>query len=430
MSKMSGSQNTLFYKLIQESYFSERTAARVYLYEARMVKNDDLAILLRFIANTEILHANELKTILTSAGIKLERNNKNTVDIVDLASKLIDDKDILRFNRMLESQTYLSYRKAAGISPNEETENKIIQIAEDEKYHEKRFYDLLIHIENNEDKEDDPLYVLDKSIDEGKRRLSRSVLELLFSGIIGGISVTLGAIASSAASGGISNHQMSLIVASAILPIGFFILKLTNTDLFTANFLIPVTPILEKQGKVSRLIRVWAVTYIGNFIGVLMILLLIIIGGKESMGPYAANHFIALSEFKMNRPVLETFISAIFAGMLITLMTWLVLSVKDRVAKLIAIWIIIFTISIGMFTHVILSSAEVFIGAAVGAPFNMLTWIVHLGLPGTIGNMVGGILVIAVLYYLHLLHSRKNLSDYRKLRNTVLDEAARKQMKL
>jgi len=182
---------------------------------------------------------------------------------------------------MLESQTYLSYRKAAGISPDEETENKIIQIAEDEKYHEKRFYDLLIHIENNEDKEDDPLYVLDKSIDEGKRRLSRSVLELLFSGIIGGISVTLGAIASSAASGGISNHQMSLIVASAILPIGFFILKLTNTDLFTANFLIPVTPILEKQGKVSRLIRVWAVTYIGNFIGVLMILLLIIIGVRN-----------------------------------------------------------------------------------------------------------------------------------------------------
>ena len=187
-------------------------------------------------------------------------------------------------------------------------------------------------------------YVLDKSIDEGKKRLSRSVLELLFSGIIGGISVTLGAIASSAASGGISNHQISLIVASAILPIGFFILKLTNTDLFTANFLIPVTPILEKQVKVSRLMRLWAVTYIGNFIGVLIILLFILIGGTESMGMYAANHFIALAEFKMNRPIMETFISAVFGGMLITLMTWLVLSVKDRVAKMIAIWIIIFNV--------------------------------------------------------------------------------------
>ncbi len=350
--------------------------------------------------------------------------------IVNLVSQLIDDKDILRFNRMLESQTYLAYRKAASISPDEETKNRLLQIAEDEKYHEKRFYDMLMYMEGNEDKEGDPLYVLDKSIDEGKRRLSRSVLELLFSGIIGGISVTLGAIASSAASGGISNHQISLIVASAILPIGFFILKLTNTDLFTANFLIPVTPILEKQGKVSRLMRLWAVTYIGNFIGVLIILLFILIGGTESMGMYAANHFIALAEFKMNRPIMETFISAVFGGMLITLMTWLVLSVKDRVAKLIAIWIIIFTISIGMFTHVILSSAEVFIGAAAGAPFNVATWFIHLGLPGTVGNMAGGVLVIAVLYYLHLLHSRKSLSDYRKLKDIVLEKAARRQIRL
>lgn len=112
-------------------------------------------------------------------------------------------------------------------------------------------------------------------------------------------------------------------------------MKLTNTDLFTANFLIPVTPILEKQGKVSRLMRVWAVTYIGNFIG-----------------------------------------------------------------------------------------------AAAGVPFNVAARFMHLGLPGTVGNMAGGVLVIAVLYYLHLLHSRKSLSDYRKLRDIVLEKAARRQIRL
>ncbi len=71
---MNSSQGALFYKSIQESYIAEKIAVRVYLYEARRVKNEDLAILLRFIANTEYFHSDELKSILRSSGIELKEN--------------------------------------------------------------------------------------------------------------------------------------------------------------------------------------------------------------------------------------------------------------------------------------------------------------------------------------------------------------------
>ncbi len=419
-----------FYKALKELYNQEKIAKRVYNYETKKVEDKDLAILLRFISKTEQLHSDLLRELLTSAGIEPKPDIQRANDAVKLVSTLLNDKDILRFNQILEAQAVTSYRKYANIAPDEKSKKILLQIADDEKYHENRFSVMLAAIKSREDKEGDPLYVFEKTVDEGKKRLSRSALELLFSGIIGGISVTLGDLASAAASGGIANQQISLIVASVILPLGFFILKLTNTDLFTANFLIPVTPILERDGEISKLLRLWTVTYIGNFLGVAIILALIAIGGIASIGIFAKTHFIELADYKMHRSIIETFISAIFAGMLMTLMTWLVLAVKDRVAKLIAIWIIIFMIGIGSLTHVVLSSAEVFIGAIAGAPFNMIDWVIKLGIPGTIGNIIGGTIFIATLYYLHILHSKRDLTDYRRHKNAVLYEAIKKRIKL
>ncbi len=420
----------LFIEIIKELYAQEKIAQRVYHYEVAKVEDQDLAILLRFISKTEQLHAELLETILVSAGIKPEFDSVAVKEAIRLVSTLMNDKDILRFNQILEAETVINYRKYAELAPDKETKKILLQILEDEKYHERRFSLILDSMKSREDKEGDPLYVFEKTVDEGKKRLSRSSLELLFSGIIGGISVTLGALASSAASGAIADKQIALIVFSVILPLGFFILKLTNTDLFTANFLVPITPILEKSGKFSNLLRLWTITYIGNFIGVAIILALIAVGGIDSIGFYAKGHFLELADYKMHRPIIETFISAIFAGMLITLMTWLVLAVKDRVAKLIAIWITIFMIGIGSFTHVVLSSAEVFIGALAGAQFNVSKWIVQLGIPGTLGNIAGGTIFIATLYYLHILHSRKDLTEYRKHKNAVLYEAIKKRIRL
>jgi formate/nitrite transporter FocA (FNT family) len=82
--------------------------------------------------------------------------------------------------------------------------------------------------------------------------------------------------------------------------------------------------------------------------------------------------------------------SAVFAGALITAMTWFVEGQLSMVVRLIVAWIAGALLALGSFNHVIVATLELIFGYRYGANYPWTFILGNFGLAAA-GNMVGGI---------------------------------------
>ncbi len=421
-------------KRLQENLYSERAAMRIYWSQVERVKDPDLALLLRSIASTEAHHARLLSDRIKALGGEPKGDIPyEEKEIMKLVDEMKTDEDLLRLNIILENMAVNSYREDIVGSPDEETKKVLEQILLDEIEHSQNFLQFLFKLKEQHVEESDALSVFTTAMEKGKKRLMRPWLEMLMSGIIGAIHVTFGAIAMAAAAGAVgwkTNHSLGALVGAVFFPIGFIMLKLSQSELFTENFLVPVIPVIDGKEPVKLLIKLWSLTLLGNLMGAVLFYLLVSAGGKGALGKLPGDYLLYLTQHKLSRTFVETFISAILAGAIITTMTWLVLATKSDVAKLIAVWSCIFVMAAGSFTHVVVSTSEVLLGKIYGAHVHLSLWFNKLFLPAASGNLIGGMFLIAFLHYLQVLHARKERALYKKRREAALETAIREKLRL
>ncbi len=416
---------------LEKNLYAERIAVKIYHYQAQRVKDTDIALLLRSIANTEAYHASILAQLIKRLGGEVKPGIPYEEErIIELVDSMHTDADILRLNIILEEKAFNSYKEDSLFSEDPQVSEVLESIMKDEANHIERFIQALMMLKEEGKEEESPFLVFQRAIETGIKRLSRPWLEMLMSGIIGAIHVTFGAVAMAAAAGATANSKLSTLIGALFFPIGFILLKLSHSELFTENFLVPVIPVLEGEEQMGKLIKLWGLTLTGNLIGAFVFSLLVLAGGKGSLGHLPVEHLQALALYKLSRPFAETLVSAVFAGAIITTMTWLVLATKSDVAKLIAVWACIFVMAIGHFTHVVVSTSEILLGRVYGAGVNLSRWFTGLFIPATLGNTLGGMILIALLHYLQVLHSRKAHLSYLKRRNEALEAAIKEKLRL
>ena len=419
---------------LQENLFSERAAMRIYWSQVERVKDPDIALLLRSVASTEAHHAALLVNCIKSLGGKPKEGLPyEEQEVMALVDEMKTDEDLLRLNIVLENMAINSYQTDVMACPDPEIAQILERIMMDEDEHSRRFLEILFKLREQRQEEIDALSVFTVAMEKGKKRLARSWLEMFMSGVIGAIHVTFGAVAMAAAAGAAgwkTNPGVALLVGSLFFPIGFILLKLSQSELFTENFLVPVMPVIDGKESPLLLIKLWSLTLVGNLLGAVLFSLMVYIGGKGVLGKLPAGFLVFLTHHKLTRSFLETFMSAVFAGAIITTMTWLVLATKSDVAKLIAIWSCIFVMAIGSFTHVVVSTSEVLLGKIYGADVTFDIWLSKLFIPASLGNLVGGMFLIAFLHYLQVLHARKERALYKRRREAVMEKAIREKLRL
>lgn len=255
------------------------------------------------------------------------------------------------------------------------------------------------------DKEPKPLgqeapEVVDDASKIGAKRLHRPLLGDAITAFTGGMSVGFGAIALAAAAaavgGGLGTSSVGLLVGSLVFPVGFLILLVGKTELFTENFLLPVAAVLKHRGNLKQLGSLWIVTLGSNLFGVLVFAFLASRGDVLAAG--AADELIALAEHKVHYDFSTAFIKAVFAGWLITTLTWLLVAAEGGLGPRIAvIWAVAALIVLGQFNHVVISAAEIFMAMMLGAPIGVGTWVTANFLPALAGNIVGGLVFETML---------------------------------
>ncbi len=420
---------------LQDNLYSERAAMRIYWSQVDRVKDPDISLLLRSIASTEAHHAALLADRIRALGGEPQGGMPyEEEEIMALVEEMKTDEDLLRLNIILEDMAVNSYRQDSMASPDTETAMVLERIMVDEAEHSQRFLRALFQLrEQHRNDEEDALTVFTTAMEKGIKRLARPWLEMFMSGVIGALHVTFGAVAMAAAAGAVggeANHGPAFLVGALFFPIGFVMLKLSQSELFTENFLVPVIPVIDGKESPWPLAKLWGLTLMGNLLGAAIFALMVYLGGKEVLGSLPSGYLLSFTQHKLSRPFLETLMSAVFAGAIITTMTWLVLATKSDVAKLIAIWSCIFVMAVGSFTHVVVSTSEVLLGKVYGAQVTLKLWFSKLFLPASLGNLLGGMFLIALLHYLQVLHARKERSLYRRRREAALEKAIKEKLRL
>lgn len=254
--------------------------------------------------------------------------------------------------------------------------------------------------------------VFQTAIDTGVKRLNRPALEMGISGLIAGMSVTFGALAAAAVSGATVasfGHEVELfadVLGALVFPIGFVFVVIGRSELFTENFLVPTTSVMVKRARITQLLKLWILTLVGNLVGAVVIAKVVSLEHYHGVpSVHTVEHLRNMAEFLvLERDWDASFYAGVFAGWLITLMTWLLIAAQNNITRLYVIWCVGFLIMLNKFNHVVVNSSEILMAIFVGSEsVTYGAWLQNSFVPTLLGNMVGGLVFVTLLEYIKVM---------------------------
>jgi formate/nitrite transporter FocA (FNT family) len=242
--------------------------------------------------------------------------------------------------------------------------------------------------------------VLEQQIAQAETELERPAVALLLSGLTAGLDIGFGPLLSavhSTLTKDVFAKPVQELINANLYTVGFMFVVLGRSALFTEHTTSAVHPILARRNTVAELIRLWSLVLVANIVGAALFAAF-----AAYLGPaLGIIDPMVLSEHahpKISKPAGITFASAIGAGWLMGLLSWLVIAARDTISQVFAIWVATMTIALTKLHHSIAGSVDVLmavfagVGPTLGNYGHFLLWAV-------LGNAVGGALFVALLKF-------------------------------
>ncbi|MFD0864043.1 formate/nitrite transporter family protein [Sungkyunkwania multivorans] len=252
------------------------------------------------------------------------------------------------------------------------------------------------HQEKTRSEEDILVDQLSEGIETYRDKKTSVFLSALTAGLEIGFSFLLLGILHNILKERVSKDVIFYILAFAY-PIGFIIIILSKSLLFTEQTSLLALPVLHKRRSIGELLKLWGIVICGNLIGGYIfafagghIGLALEIISVDSIGEIA---------YHVTRPHnLIIFGSSIFAGWLMAVLSWLLSSTKETISRIVVIYIITFTVGFAGFHHSIVGNIEVFAGLIFTSELSVADYLSFQGI-ALLGNAIGGVVFVAALRY-------------------------------
>jgi formate/nitrite transporter FocA (FNT family) len=228
-----------------------------------------------------------------------------------------------------------------------------------------------------------------------KGELSRTNKALALSGLVGGLTMGLTALAVSTVAATIGSGPGAAFIPFLLYPLGFMAVILGRGQLFTENTLYPVALILAERRHFLGTLRLWSIVFPSNVAGALLFALLC--ARTNALQPQI---LAALNKFGTDAasvPLSHVFWSGVVGGWIIAMVAWLVSGSHSITGSVAIIWSLTFIVGLGHFAHCIATSGEI-LSAVLSHQLSALDYLKWL-LPATAGNIVGGVLLVTLLEY-------------------------------
>ena len=263
-----------------------------------------------------------------------------------------------------------------------------------------------------------PSELTDYFIEVGHLKATRPASKQVLLGVVAGAFVALASQGANVlAYGLIDTVGLARALSGAIFASALIMVVIAGAELFTGNTLMVIS-VIKKKVAVSSMLRSWFLVYIGNFLGALLVVSMIIASGQFNLtGGTLGGYTIYVAANKNSLAMSSAFILGILCNWLVCLGVWMSSSAQDIPGKILSMFFPIWLFVVSGFEHsianmyvmpagIIAKANPVWYQAALdfgvsAERLSNLTWgsfLVNNLLPVTLGNIIGGAVFVGLTY--------------------------------
>lgn len=278
-----------------------------------------------------------------------------------------------------------------------------------------------------------PKEVVDTTMEAAAGKAVSDFRRLLVLGMMAGAFIAMGAQASSLAVHGITDVGTARTLAGCIFPVGLMMIVFVGGELFTGDCMMSIA-CMKGEISILQLVRTLALVYIGNFLGACFISFLVSQSGQFDYSAGALGAYtIKVAAGKTGLSFARALTSGILCNILVCTAVLMASSARDIAGKVLAIFFPILAFVVSGFEHCVANmyyipagilamgneiyrqQAQTLFGLGSGQleALNWTSFAVNNLIPVTLGNIIGGSLIMGgVCYYLHgKYHVKKQAAD-------------------
>ncbi|HEX7587553.1 MAG TPA: formate transporter FocA [Anaerolineae bacterium] len=266
----------------------------------------------------------------------------------------------------------------------------------------------------------------------GYKKAHMDSVSMFVLAVLAGAFIALGAIFATTVTAGTSGllpFGVVRLLAGFVFSLGLILVVVGGAELFTGNNMI-VMAWASRKIPTGLLVKNWTVVYLGNFVGALATALVLFLSGQFVFGSGGVGlAALTTADAKVNLDFMQALMLGILCNCLVCLAVWMTYSARTTTDKILAIIPPITAFVAAGFEHSIANMYFIPIGLLIkaGAPASFwtaigktaanypnLTWdrfLLNNLLPVTIGNIIGGSLLVGMVYWFVYLRNLKPTAE-------------------
>lgn len=264
-----------------------------------------------------------------------------------------------------------------------------------------------------------------KAEDLGVKKATLPAFNMFLLAILAGAFIGIGAIfaTTTAAGGAALPYGVNRLLTGLVFTVGLILVVVGGAELFTGNTLITMA-FASKKISIMQLLRSWAIVYVGNLLGSILTAYIVFLGKQYTFGGGSIGlTALGIGNAKVNLEFIQAVALGIMCNALVCMAVWMCYSARTTTDKILAIIPPIACFVAAGFEHSVANMyfipAALFIkGDATflteigktAADYANLTWgnffVANL-IPVTIGNIIGGAIMVGMVYWLVYLRKSK-----------------------
>ena len=263
----------------------------------------------------------------------------------------------------------------------------------------------------------------------GVAKAGMSAVSTMALAILAGAFIALGAAFATtvvAGAAGVLPVGVTRLLSGLVFSLGLILVVVGGAELFTGNNLIIMAWASRKLSH-AALLRNWALVYAGNFIGAIGTVLLLFLSRQYTFdGGAIGAAALATARHKVSLGFMQAVVLGILANGLVCLAVWLSFSARTTTDRILAVIFPITAFVAAGFEHSIANMYFVPLGISIRAwapasfwiaidaapaTYDALSWssfVVDNLLPVTIGNIIGGVVLVGATYWYVYLRARRS----------------------
>ena len=193
---------------------------------------------------------------------------------------------------------------------------------------------------------------------------------------------------------------LTRFIGGIAFSLGLILVVIAGAELFTGNNLI-VMAWANRDISSTNLIKNWIIVYLSNFFGaVAMAIAMYWSGLLDQNNGLTGDTALAIATAKVGVSWIELLIRGIFCNTLVCLAVWLCIAAHDVASKILAITFPISAFVAMGFEHSVANMYFIPLGMLLsGGKITGMDLVANL-VPVTVGNIIGGSVFVALVYWL------------------------------